>query len=103
MTGPAARIRNLYRRHAGAWITARGTVLLERGWIERFVDMLRRRAGVLDIGRGSGDPIARHLAGGGHPVTGVDGSPEMMMIVDSRERVPLLERFRSPFTVWKAA
>jgi SAM-dependent methyltransferase len=78
MIDAAARIIDLYRRHAGAWTTARGTVLLERPWIERFADMLRRGAAVLDIGCGSGEPIARYLAARGHPVTGVDSSPEMI-------------------------
>jgi SAM-dependent methyltransferase len=58
----------------------RGTVLSERAWIERFADMLRRGATVLDIGCGSGEPIARCLAGRGHPITGVDGSPEMIAL-----------------------
>jgi 2-polyprenyl-3-methyl-5-hydroxy-6-metoxy-1,4-benzoquinol methylase len=80
MIDAAARIIDLYRRHAGAWTTARGTVLSERVWIERFADMLWQGAAVLDIGCGSGDPIARYLAGRGHPITGVDGSPEMIAL-----------------------
>ncbi len=78
MIEAAARIIDLYRRHAGAWTTARGAVLLERPWIERFADMLRREAAVLDIGCGSGEPIARYVAARGHPVTGVDSSPKMI-------------------------
>jgi SAM-dependent methyltransferase len=80
MTDAAARIIDLYRRHAGTWTTARGTVLSERAWIERFAGMLRQGAAVLDIGCGSGEPIARFLAGRGHPITGVDGSPEMVSL-----------------------
>lgn len=49
----------------------------EHAWIERFFDMLQRETPVLDIGCGAGNQIARYLAGRGHPVTGVDGSPEM--------------------------
>lgn len=71
-------IIDLYRRHAAAWTTARGTVLQEHAWIGQFADMLRRGTAVLDIGCGSGEPIARYLAGRGHPVTGVDSSPEMI-------------------------
>ena len=80
MTDAAAHIIDLYRRHAGAWTTARGTVLWERAWIERFADMLRQGVAVLDVGCGSGEPVARYLAGRGHPVTGVDGSPEMIAL-----------------------
>lgn len=80
MIDAADRIIDLYRRHAGAWATARGTVFLERPWIERFADMLLGEAAVLDIGCGSGEPIARYLAARGHAVTGVDSSPEMIDI-----------------------
>ncbi|WEO70096.1 class I SAM-dependent DNA methyltransferase [Rhizobium rhizogenes] len=80
MTDAAARIIDLYSRHADAWTSARGTVLRERAWIERFADTLRPGEAVLDIGCGSGEPIARFLAGRGHPITGVDGSPEMIAL-----------------------
>ncbi len=78
MTDAAASIIDLYRRHAAAWTTARGTVLTERVWLDRFVRLVRPKASVLDIGCGSGEPIARHLCGEGHPVTGVDASLEMI-------------------------
>lgn len=80
MTDAAAHIIDLYRRHAGVWTSARGTVLWERSWIERFADLLRRGAPVLDTGCGLGEPIARFLAGRGHPITGVDASPEMIAL-----------------------
>ena len=80
MTDAAASIIDLYRRHAAAWTTARGTVLTERVWLDRFVRLVRPEASVLDIGCGSGEPIARHLCGEGHPVTGVDASPEMIAL-----------------------
>ncbi len=35
---------------------------------------------MLDIGCGSGEPIARYVVNRGHPVTGVDGSPEMIAL-----------------------
>ena len=76
----AERIADLYRRHAGAWAAARGTELRERGWIERFAGLLEPGATVLDIGCGSGEPIAVYLAGRGHPVTGIDSSPEMITL-----------------------
>lgn len=80
MTDAAARIIDLYSRHAGAWTRARGTALRERAWIERFADILRPEATVIDIGCGSGEPIARFLASRGHPIKGVDGSPEMVAL-----------------------
>lgn len=74
----ADRIVDLYRRHAGAWAAARGTELTERAWIDRFAALLDDGATVLDIGCGSGEPIAVSLAGRGHQVVGVDSSPEMI-------------------------
>jgi SAM-dependent methyltransferase len=77
MTG-AEGIVGLYRRHAGAWAAARGTELSERAWIDRFAALLDASATVLDIGCGSGEPIAVSLVGRGHHVVGVDSSPEMI-------------------------
>ena len=76
----AERIVDLYRRHAGAWTAARGTELRERVWIERFAGLLVPAATVLDIGCGSGEPIAVDLVRRGHPVTGIDSSPEMIAL-----------------------
>ncbi|NTF10652.1 hypothetical protein G6L37_32160 [Agrobacterium rubi] len=53
----ATRILELYRCHAGTWKTARGKVLSERAWIERFLDLLQPVARVLDIECRSGIPV----------------------------------------------
>ncbi len=39
---------------------------------------------MLDIGCGSGMPIAGHLIGRGHPVTGIDSAPEMIALCRAR-------------------
>ena len=80
MTGAADAIIDLYRRHAPAWVAARGTILHERRWIDRFADLLLPDTAVLDLGCGSGEPIARHLVRRGYPVTGIDSSPEMVAL-----------------------
>jgi SAM-dependent methyltransferase len=80
----AEQVADLYRRHAGAWAAARGAKLAERAWIDRFAAMLGPGAMVLDIGCGSGQPIAAYLAGRGHPVAGIDSSPEMIALFRSR-------------------
>jgi SAM-dependent methyltransferase len=77
MTG-AEGVVGLYRRHARAWAAARGTELSERAWIDRFAALLDASATVLDIGCGSGEPIAVSLVGRGHHVVGIDSSPEMI-------------------------
>ena len=83
----AARIVGLYRRHARAWAADRGDRLaVERGWLDRFTALLPQGAEILDIGCGSGVPIAAALIAQGHAVTGVDSSPEMIAMC--RERFP---------------
>jgi SAM-dependent methyltransferase len=77
MTG-AEGVVGLYRRHARAWAAARGTELSERAWIDRFAALLDASATVLDIGCGSGEPIAVSLVGRGHHVVAIDSSPEMI-------------------------
>ncbi|WP_374570266.1 methyltransferase domain-containing protein [Phenylobacterium sp.] len=76
----AAEIVGIYRRHALAWTTARGDRLAEGGWLERFTRLLPAGGRVLDLGCGSGVPIARFFAADGHRVTGIDSSPEMIAL-----------------------
>lgn len=83
MTDAADGVVGVYRRHAEAWAAARGTTLPERAWVERFAAMLDPGAAVLDVGCGSGRPIARCLADSGYAVTGVDSSPEMIALFRS--------------------
>src|SRR3954451_21215758 len=78
MASAADEVMGIYRRHARAWAEARGKHLRERNWINRFANMLPAGGHVLDIGCGSGEPIARYLAKHGHRITGIDSSPEMI-------------------------
>jgi SAM-dependent methyltransferase len=80
MPGDADEIIGIYRRHARAWSQARGKRLIEKPWLDRFADMLQPGAHVLDIGCGSGEPIACYLASRGFQITGVDSSPEMIAL-----------------------
>ncbi|MDB6177781.1 class I SAM-dependent methyltransferase [Paracoccus sp. Z330] len=80
MSAQAKHIVGLYRRHAQAWADLRGTVLLERVWLEHFENRMPPPRSVLDIGCGSGDPIGRYLVNQGCAVTGIDSSPELIQI-----------------------
>jgi SAM-dependent methyltransferase len=86
VTDAANHVMDVYRRHGAAWAVARGTDMPERAWIDRFANLLDPAATVLDIGCGSGMPIARYLADEGHALTGVDSSPGMIALF--RSRVP---------------
>jgi SAM-dependent methyltransferase len=80
MISDAERIVGLYQRHAHAWAADRGNRLFEGAWLDRFRNLLPAGAALLDIGCGSGEPIARYLIEKGYAVTGVDSSPEMIAL-----------------------
>ena len=54
--------------------------MVERGWIDRFTSLPPADATILDIGCGSGRPIAVELVRRGCAVTGVDGSATMLSL-----------------------
>ena len=88
MTGDADRIIDLYERHALAWVGDRGRqkVLFEKAWLDRFIAVAMPGASVLDLGCGSGRPLAAYLVGRGLRVHGVDSSPTMTSLF--RENFP---------------
>ena len=53
-------------------------------WHERFIAFLPEGATVLDLGCGSGSPVARHMAACGLKITGVDSSPTFISLCRSR-------------------
>ncbi|NIF28949.1 class I SAM-dependent methyltransferase [Pantoea sp. Tr-811] len=80
----ADQIIDLYNRHAQTWNELRGNRLAERKWIERYHALLSPASTVLDLGCGSGEPVARYLIEAGMAVTGVDSSVQMLEICRSR-------------------
>jgi ubiquinone/menaquinone biosynthesis C-methylase UbiE len=83
------RIIGHYERHATAWDADRaGSGWNDKPWHDRFVAMVRKvmpkGASVLDLGCGSGSPVARHMAAQGLKVTGVDSSPTLIALCRSR-------------------
>ncbi len=90
MPSSADEIVGLYERHAATWDRGRAADLtLERGWIERFVERLPSGGSVLDLGCGSGQPIARALLERGFAVVGIDASPTL--VATCRSRFPSAE------------
>jgi SAM-dependent methyltransferase len=80
MPEPSERIIGLYDENAEAWAALRGSTLNEKEWIDRFLAFIPSGGSILDIGCGSGEPIARYLMEQGFRVTGVDSSPAMIGI-----------------------
>lgn len=85
MNPHAQRIVGLYDENAAEWDRLRGPgSLFEKPWLDRFVSLLGPRASILDLGCGSGRPIATYLIGSGYTVTGVDSSPALIALCRSR-------------------
>jgi len=85
MTHPASRIIGHYEHHAAAWDADRqSSAWNDKVWHDRFIATLARGATVLDLGCGSGRPVAWHTARQGLQVTGVDSSPTMISLCRSR-------------------
>lgn len=83
----ADRIISHYERHALAWDADRNrhvTPWNDKPWHDRFVDLLPVNACVLDLGCGSGAPVARYLVERGLKVTGVDSSPTLISLCGQR-------------------
>jgi SAM-dependent methyltransferase len=79
----ADRIIGHYERHAAAWDEDRARAAWnDKPWHDRFIAMLPKSASVLDLGCGSGNPVARNMAAHGLKITGVDSSPTC------RDRLP---------------
>jgi SAM-dependent methyltransferase len=86
MSRESERIVGLYERHAYAWDEKRGRPrsLMEKGWLDRFTALIPAGGPILDIGCGSGKPIAAHLIAQGYAVTGADSSPTMIDMCSDR-------------------
>ncbi len=84
MDTDAERIIGLYRRHAQAWDEARGDHLREGAWLDRFLALMPLGGAVLNVGCGSGRPMARYCIDRGFDLTGVDSSPELIALCRAR-------------------
>src|SRR5581483_5408546 len=86
-THPADRIIGIYERYAREWDADRNRLgWNDKPWHERFVACLPQGATVLDLGCGSGMPVAHNLVQRRLRVTGVDASPTMIALC--RMRMP---------------
>lgn len=83
----ADRIAGHYERHAAEWDRDRQNgPWNDKVWHDRFIDGLAPGARVLDLGCGSGRPVAEYMAKRGLRVTGVDASAAMIALC--RDRLP---------------
>lgn len=76
-----------YNKIARQWDAARGAFVKdERRYLETLLSGLSTPASILDVGCGTGRPIAEFVLALGHRVTGIDQSEELLAI--ARERFP---------------
>jgi ubiquinone/menaquinone biosynthesis C-methylase UbiE len=81
----ADAIIDLYEENAPAWIEQRGQTLFEQPWLDRFLSItLAGGQKILDLGCGSGQPIARYLNANGCKVTGVDGAKSLIELAQEK-------------------
>jgi SAM-dependent methyltransferase len=84
----ADRIIDHYERHARDWDADRNRDAdsgNDKPWHDRFVAVLPGgKATILDLGCGSGSPVAKYMAECGFHVTGVDSSPTLLSLCSDR-------------------
>jgi SAM-dependent methyltransferase len=74
-----------YEAHGAGFSKQRSRSLFERPWLDRFLRYTTGRE-ILDLGCGSGLPIARYLGERNRAVTGVDGAATLVEIF--KENLP---------------
>ena len=73
-----------YERNAHNFDKDRGRNLFEKTWLNKFLDLIPANGVILDLGCGTGEPIAEYLIGRGFRVTGVDSSSRMIDLCKQR-------------------
>jgi SAM-dependent methyltransferase len=68
------RLSRGYDLIAEGYLERYGRSLVRDQWLGKLITLLPTKSRVLDLGCGSGVPIARELARRGHDVVGMDGS-----------------------------
>src|SRR4051812_18321088 len=82
-------IARVYEKLAAWFDQNRSKTLLEKPYLTALLEKVRPNPSVLDLGCGSGEPIARFLIEAGCQLTGVDGSAAMIALC--RQRFPQME------------
>lgn len=80
----ARNTRDVYQQNAAAYDAERSRALFEARWLARFTACLPAAGRVLDLGCGTGEPIARWFIAEGFRVTGVDFADAMLDIARTR-------------------
>jgi len=79
-----AETKGIYERQAVTWDRQRPKVLYEKSWLDRFADKIVPGGTLLDLGCGSGDPIAGYFLAKGFRIVGVDFAKSMIELAQTR-------------------
>ncbi|PSL18962.1 class I SAM-dependent DNA methyltransferase [Shimia abyssi] len=82
-----AQTADVYDRQAAAWDARRANLNGENIWLDRMFSDLPQQCDVLDLGCGTGRPLAAYILNQGHRLTGLDQSTQMIAL--ARTRFPL--------------
>jgi SAM-dependent methyltransferase len=74
-----------YKRRALDWVNDRNkqAAFFEKGWLDRFCGVIAPHGTILDLGCGSGKPMAAYLIARGFGVHGVDATPAMVALAQA--------------------
>jgi 2-polyprenyl-3-methyl-5-hydroxy-6-metoxy-1,4-benzoquinol methylase len=77
-------LAKIYARHSQEFDRVRARSMMELPYLERVASLVPPPGKVLDVGCGSGEPIARHFVEKGYQVTGIDFVEEMLAMCRTR-------------------
>lgn len=72
--------KGVYEKNAEAWDMLRPKTLYEKKWLDQFIGSIESPTYLLDLGCGTGSPIADYFIGKGFKVCGLDYAPAMIEI-----------------------
>ncbi|MDB5019242.1 MAG: Methyltransferase type 11 [Pedobacter sp.] len=80
------RVFEKYNFIADWYSQSRNQDLMEKGYLDKLINLLPEGASILDLGCGTGKPMMEYLLNHGFQVTGVDASYKMLEI--AKENLP---------------
>lgn len=87
--GRPGKVCDSYNKISQWFDNARTKTLMEKEYLECMLKHLKPGAHLLDLGCGTGEPIARYFIKHGMKITGIDGAPKMIGFC--RQRFPEME------------
>ena len=74
----------VYEKNAHRWDQQRPRVFFEQQWLDKFIANIPANGTVLDVGCGAAVPISEYCINQGLTLTGLDASPAMLAMAESR-------------------